>query len=91
MIIRPSGQETKEAEATCGMCGVEGEDEASEEDSEEAGQRKTVKLQDPLMPTAAERAEHELTHIPYRSWCSFCQRPRQTGKPQDFKIRRSTP
>ena len=67
MIIRPSGQETNEAEATCGMCGVEGEDEASEEESEEAGQRKTLKLQDPLMPTAAERAEHELTHIPYRS------------------------
>ena len=52
MITRPSGQETNEAEATCGMCGVEGEDEASEEDSEEAGQRKTVKLQNPLMPTA---------------------------------------
>ena len=62
MIIRPSGQKTDEAEATCGMCGVEGEDEASDEKSEWAGQRKTAKLQDPLAPTAAERAEHDLTH-----------------------------
>ena len=66
---------------------MEGEDEASEEDSEEAGRRKTVKLQDPLMPTAAERAEHELTHIPYRSWCSGCVRGR--AKQADHRTSKS--
>ena len=69
------------------MCGVEGEDEASEEESEEAGQRKTAKLQDPLAPTAAERAEHELTHIPYRSWCSCCVRGR--GEQADHRASKS--
>ncbi len=28
----------------------------------------------PHMPTAAERAEHEVTHCPYRSWCDVCVR-----------------
>ena len=28
----------------------------------------------PQMPTAAERAEHEVTHCPFRSWCDVCVR-----------------
>ena len=28
----------------------------------------------PKQPTAQERAEHELTHLPYRSWCETCVR-----------------
>ena len=26
----------------------------------------------PDTPTASQRAEHETTHIPYRSWCDHC-------------------
>ena len=37
-------------------------DKDEEGEYEEAGQRKTTKLPDPLAPTAAERAERELTH-----------------------------
>ena len=31
---------------------------------------------DPGMPTPAERAAHDVTHIPYRSWCEHCNRGR---------------
>ena len=30
----------------------------------------------PVMPTAAEVAEHEITHLPYRTWCAHCVRGR---------------
>ena len=29
-------------------------------------------LQVPKEPTPQERAEHELTHLPFRSWCKTC-------------------
>ena len=36
-------------------------------------QARTVKtLPGPHEPTAQERATHELTHLPYRSWCTVC-------------------
>ncbi len=28
------------------------------------------KTTNPRLPTAADVAEHNLTHIPYRSWCT---------------------
>ena len=38
-----------------------------------AVQARTVKtLPVPHEPTAQERATHELTHLPYRSWCTVC-------------------
>ena len=27
-------------------------------------------------PTEAEREEHEITHVPYRSWCEHCVKSR---------------
>ena len=33
----------------------------------------------PRTPSAADRAAHELTHFPYRSWCEDCVRGRATG------------
>jgi len=62
-------------------------DKDEEGEYEEAGQRKTTKLPDPLAPTAAERAEHELTHIPYRSWCSCCVKGR--GRQADHRTSKS--
>ena len=46
----------------------EGEPEA------EAGRRNPVKMQDPQLPSEEEVKCHELTHLPYRSWCSHCVR-----------------
>ena len=58
-------------------------------DEEEPQQANTAKgLPQPTQPTAQERAEHELTHLPYRSWCPTCvankgradNHPRQSSK-----------
>ncbi len=38
----------------------------------EDGVRRPVKMTDPAMPPEAERREHELTHVPYCSWCKHC-------------------
>ena len=38
--------------------------------------RKAKGLPAPQQPTAQERLEHELTHLPYRSWCSACVQAR---------------
>lgn len=58
-------------------------------DEEEPRQAKTAKgLPQRAQPTAQERAEHELTHLPFRSWCPTCvankgrvdNHPKQTSK-----------
>ena len=36
-----------------------------------------------MEPTAAEREEHNLTHVPYRAWCKHCVRGR--GKSEAHK------
>ena len=42
-------------------------------DEEEHLDARTAKgIKAPEQPTAQERAEHELTHLPYRSWCPTC-------------------
>ena len=40
-----------------------------------------VKKLDPKMPTVEERREHELTHLPYRSWCRHCVKGRGKEEP----------
>ena len=64
--------------------GPEGEDRAAqgegrevevdEDEAEdgEAGLRQMRKKAAPRGPTAEERREHELTHLPFRSWCRHC-------------------
>ena len=37
-------------------------------------------VKDPGTPTATERAEHELTHWPFRSWCAACVMMMATGR-----------
>ena len=39
------------------------------------------RVREPGDPTPEERAQHELTHLPFRSWCRFCVmgRGRQEG------------
>ena len=50
--------------------------EEEKEDAAENGMRRCVKMQDPKLPSKAEVEEHELTHLPYRSWCRHCVRGR---------------
>lgn len=35
-----------------------------------------MKKHDPKEPTEAERRDHEMTHLPFRSWCRHCVRGR---------------
>ena len=39
-------------------------------------------IRDPGQPTAKQRQEHEVTHVPYRSWCPHCVRGRAKGRPR---------
>ena len=40
-----------------------------------------IPIKDPGAPTPAEIAEHELTHLPHRSWCSACVAGRARDRP----------
>ena len=54
-------------------------EEAQEQDAEEG--RKAVGMPSPIVVTRREREEHELTHLPYRSWCPHCVRGRGRNCP----------
>ena len=41
-----------------------------------AGERKMKKVIDPLLPSAAEISEHQLSHVPFRNWCPHCVKGR---------------
>ena len=60
---RVNGQEGDSAEETEGM-----------NFQEEPGSRVPRKVQDPMPPSQEERKLHELTHLPFRSWCRHCVR-----------------
>ena len=53
----------------------------------EAGVRTMVRKTDPKAPTAEERKEHELTHLPFRSWCRHCIRGRGKEESCPRKVR----
>ena len=42
-----------------------------------------MKVADPKLPTAEEVATHNMTHLPYRSWCPHCVRGK--GRTMDHK------
>ena len=46
-------------------------DKEEEEEKQEEGRRPNA-MTVPEGPSAQEREEHELTHIPYRAWCKHC-------------------
>ena len=43
-----------------------------------------MEVRDPGAPTSAEVAEHEITHLPHRSWCAACV----SGRSRDRQHRR---
>ena len=52
---------------------VEGAGGREESDEwEEFGNRKVVRKHDPRQPSQQEKEEHEMTHLPFRSWCRHC-------------------
>ena len=61
-------------------------DTDNEEETQQAQRPRGMKA--PQQPTRQERFEHELTHLPYRSWCPICVKskgrtdnhPKQTSK-----------
>ena len=46
------------------------------DEDEEAGDRKVQRMQDPRTPSETEVEEHNLAHLPYRSWCRHCVKGR---------------
>ena len=75
--VRPHGEECSEClvvgpGASSGHQGLE----VNQYEEEQHGCRKPKKVQDPMMPSPDEVEEHNLTHIPFRSWCKHCIRGR---------------
>ena len=40
----------------------------------EHGRREVQKMNDPKMPSKEEVEKHNMSHLPYRSWCRHCVR-----------------
>ena len=57
--------------------------EDEEDDEAECGTRRVKKMQDPKLPTQAEVKEHQLTHLPFRSWCHHCVKGRGKEMPHE--------
>ena len=78
---RKDGEEgSKEGEKE-GVIEVEDGGGDGAEEEEEDGRRKVVRKLDPRIPTEEERREHEMTHLPFRSWCRHCVRGRGKEEP----------
>ena len=43
--------------------------------------RKAFALTLPSTPTEEERVQHFLTHLPFRSWCSYCVKRKAKDEP----------
>ena len=56
--------------------GHETEDEEVEDLNREHGHRVVRSLLDPKLTSEEELHRHNLTHMPYRSWCPHCVRGR---------------
>ena len=51
---------------------IPGEDATPDFECQPSDVRAPRTLWDPLLPSASEVAEHDLTHRPYRRWCLIC-------------------
>ena len=80
--MEQEGGEDEQADVRSAGLGVAGEatDNADELDESEEGLRAKPVWQ-PIQPTKKEIQEHELTHIPYRSWCVHCVKARARSNP----------
>ena len=80
MAVRPC-DETNDKVAVAATVTNDAEDEKDVNDDTEAGRREVKRMQSPVKPSDAEVAAHELTHLPFRSWCRHCVRGRGTEAP----------
>ena len=71
--VRPSAGEDDEETRAAGEKQREECPEEMEEE-QETGRRVPRRAQNPKLPSPAEVAEHQLTHLPFRSWCRHCVR-----------------
>ena len=55
--------------------------EGIEEEEGESGRREVERMQSPGKPSLEEVEHHNLTHLPYRSWCRHCVRGRKKELP----------
>ena len=80
-VVRPhtTPSEVEVAEAATADQAEPVEADEGEKVAEEALVAKP--LRSPTAPTPAERAAHELTHLPYRSWCDDCVAGRRDNPP----------
>ena len=58
-------------------------EDGPEVEGEEAEEEAEVprKAREPSEPTDEERRRHEMTHLPFRSWCPHCVRGRMANPP----------
>ena len=58
--------------------------ETPEEEEEERAEEAVIArpARNPGAPSAAERAAHEATHLPFRIWCPVCVRGRRDNPPR---------
>ena len=79
-VVGPNGDiEEVRARKVCGQ-----EDESIEvelDEKIESGFRMVTKVQNPREPLKEERTQHEITHLPHRSWCRHCVRRRGKQMP----------
>ena len=50
-------------------------------ETEDARQRHPILVRDPQLPSQTEIDEHNMTHLPFRSWCRHCVRGRAESHP----------
>jgi hypothetical protein len=82
--LNPVDQDDDAAEPPEGDEGTSIAPEVDNTADEEEEAQQPLGFVDPGMPTAAQVAEHNLTHIPARPWCDHCMR----GKGKDRHHRR---
>ena len=68
--------EKRKAAISSGQALPTGDVEEVHAEEPESGIRKPIKMASPKLPSELEIEEHELSHVPYRSWCRHCVRGR---------------
>ena len=77
MPVSPFDEEVESEEGE----GEQERDEGVVRVGQDQPQRQVRQQRDPGQPTAEERRLHDLTHLPYRSWCRDCVRGRGYAHP----------
>ena len=70
---RQDGEIAEAPEELCGECAGEGAEDQIDNQSGEEEASKVKIYPIPGEPSLRERQLHETTHLPFRSWCKWCQ------------------